>query len=709
MTSGARSAAPSRRRDRRLLIAAAVALPVAVAACAVVGLPPLLPAFLAAFGFLAVRPVPGLAYVFVVLNAPLGLRFAGVEGLVGDAFGGREYALGLSAAAVTGVHALRAAVRGRWSNEQLIAGVVVLVVLGVWSLIGVAHHGPAQTVAGLRLTVMPLFLLLVMTALPRPDVVRMVTVAAWLMIANAAATVAELIIGPAQLVAWGFEEGRNVRYIGDTFRAPGLTEFNAELGILAGAYLLGYVTLWLAPGGRPTRWSWHLGAVCAVVCLALSTSRSGALLVVAGVVAAAVANRSGSAAARRRARLVGLGVIVCVLAGFVVVGATGARSLFQRFEIWSDLLGGDLPLWGRGIGAAGAATVSRVAGGEQIFVDNYFVSVALQYGLPMMVVLLAAVGYLFFWLWRRGATRPSAVLHVAVLAGLSAACLVVEAWEYLGAMMGLAIFVAHGRFLDADKEPQSRSEPGVVGQIDAETVVLQTRQSPTDAPTVVMPRVPPSRPAAAQPSWPGSPPGSPVTPPPAPPAQPPGPARPYGPPAGPQRRPAQEPRWQGGEEATWSPPAEPGRSSPDRPRRRSAGEPSGHPVEQPQWQPVAESRRPPAEPPHRRSANRPYGPSPQEPYRPPVADPYPNPAEQPGRLSGTEAYGPAERHRRPPADPRWRRAEESHWPSSDAEPRRPRVEQPRRHRAIPPPLDDETDVLPPARPASGPPEHPGRR
>ncbi|MGS2616535.1 hypothetical protein ACVCAH_18700 [Micromonospora sp. LZ34] len=707
MTSGARSAAPSRWRDRRLLIAAAVALPVAVAACAVVGLPPLLPAFLAALGLLAVRPVPGLAYVFVVLNAPLGLRFAGVEGLVGDAFGGRDYALGLSAAAVTGVHALRTAVRGRWSHEQLIAGVVVLVVLGVWSLIGVAHHGPPQTVAGLRLTVMPLLLLLVMMALPRPDAVRMVTVAAWLMMANAAATVAELIIGPAQLVEWGFEEGRNVRYIGDTFRAPGLTEFNAELGILAGAYLLGYVTLWLAPGGRPTRWSWHLGAVCAVVCLALSTSRSGALLVVGGVIAGAVANRSGSAAARRRARLVGLGVIVCVLAGFVVVGATGARSLFQRFEIWSDLLGGDLPLWGGGIGAAGAATVSRVAGGAQIFVDNYFVSVALQYGLPMMVVLVAAVGYLLFWLWRRSATRPSAVLHVAVLAGLSGACLVVEAWEYLGAMMGLAIFVGYGRHLDADKDSHEvPADPRTAGQIDAETVVLRPRRPATDAPTVVIPRAAQALPPpAARPPWPGATPGPPA-PSAVPPEHPPAAARPYPPSAEPRRRPAEEPRWQPGDETQWQLPAESRRSPAEQPRRRSAGEPYG----QPQWPPAAEPRRPSVEPPRRRSATGPYRPPSEDPYRLPAADPYRHAAEQPGRRSGTEAYGPpTEQGRwRPPADSRRRPAEEWRRPVAE-EPHLPPAEPPRRRRATPPPLDGDTDIHPPARPAFGPPDTPRRR
>ncbi|MEH1097894.1 O-antigen ligase family protein [Micromonospora sp. CPCC 205561] len=475
---------PIRWRTVKLLVAVAVAVPVAAVACLLAGLSPLLPVLLAAFGLLAVCRVPGLAYVFVVLNAPLGLRFVGVEGLVGDAFGGRDYALGLSAVAVVCSLTLLTVLRGGWRRAQVVTAVLTLLVLLVWSLIGIAHHGPAQTLVGLRLTVLPLLLLLVVAASPRGRVTALITVAAWLMVANALATVAELAVGPARLVRWGFEEGRAVRYIGDTFRAPGLTEFNAELGILAGAYLLGYVALWLTPAARPTRWAWHVGALSAVVCLALSTSRSGALLVVGGVVAAAVANRSGSAGARRRARLVGLGVVAAVAVGFVAVGATGARSLFQRFDVWSGLLSEDLPLWGRGIGAVGAATVSRVASGQQVFVDNYFVSVALQYGLPMMVALLGGTGFLLARLWRRSAEHPSAVPLIAVLVGLCGASLVVEAWEYPGAMMCLAIFAGYGLRLDAGvaaagaghSAPRPRAAgahgPAPRPAVDADTVVL---------------------------------------------------------------------------------------------------------------------------------------------------------------------------------------------------------------------------------------------
>ncbi|MFB9234045.1 hypothetical protein ACFFWC_00590 [Plantactinospora siamensis] len=430
----------------RWLLAAGVVLLAAVAVGPFVGYSPLLPVFLAVLALLALRPVPGLGYVLVVLTAPLGLWFIGLERLVGDAFGGREYALSISGTLVVAALFALTAFLHRWTRRDVLAAGVALAILAVWSLIGIAHHGMAQTAVGVRLLVVPLLILLVLVALPLPRLSTLVTVLSWVLIANAVAALAELAVGPARLVQWGFEEGRAVRYIGDTFRVSGLTEFNAELGLLAGAYLLGYVALWLTRGARPRRWSWHAGAAAALLCLALSTSRSGALLVAAGVVAAAVSNRSGGAAARRRARLVGLGVVAALIVAFGALGATGSHSMLDRFANWGRLLD-DVTLAGGGIGSVGAATSSRIASGQQVFVDNYYVSLALQFGPVVAVAVVAALGYALFRLWRRAATDPSAGLHFAILTGLAAASLVVEAWEYPGAMMCLAIFVAYARRL----------------------------------------------------------------------------------------------------------------------------------------------------------------------------------------------------------------------------------------------------------------------
>ncbi|MFG1895547.1 hypothetical protein ACGFIP_16180 [Micromonospora zamorensis] len=439
--------------SRRLAVTGALLILLAVVACLLTGLSPLLPVFLVLLFVLAVSPVVGLGYALVVLNTPLGLWFLGAEKVVGDAFGGRDYALGLSAAVVVCVLFALTVVLHRWTRRQLVCASVAMLVVGVWSLIGFADHGVAQTLVGVRLTVLPVLLLAVLFSLTRRQVLPLMTVLAWLLVANAVASLGELAVGPARLVRWGFEEDTAVRYIGDTFRVPGLTSFNAELGILAGAYLLGYVALWLTPTARPDRMSWHAGGVASVLCLVLSTSRSGALLVAGGLVAAVVLNRSGGAAGRRRARIVGLGVVAAVAAGFVALGMAGATSLFQRFDVWADLFDADVPVWGLGIGGVGAATTSRVTSSQQIFIDNYFVSVALQFGPVLGVALLAATGYLLWKLWRRTAERPGSVLLVALLAGLACSFLVIEAWEYPGAMMCLGVFAAYGRHLDAADLP----------------------------------------------------------------------------------------------------------------------------------------------------------------------------------------------------------------------------------------------------------------
>jgi hypothetical protein len=214
--------------------------------------------------------------------------------------------------------------------------------------------------------------------------------------------------------------------------------------MLAGAYLLGYTSLWLTGESRPRRLSWHIAAAACVIGLALSTSRSGALMLVGGLLSALLLVRSRSKRRRRLSQLVGLLVVPGVAVSFAVVGATGWSSLFDRFGVWSSLLESGVPLFGFGIGSAGAATYSRVAEGPSVFVDNYFVSLALQLG-PLAAAAL--VGLFIFWLAKlrsRSPNHPGAALHIALLAGLACSFLVLESWEYAGAMFCLALFAAYG-------------------------------------------------------------------------------------------------------------------------------------------------------------------------------------------------------------------------------------------------------------------------
>jgi hypothetical protein len=397
----------------------------------------------------------GLVYAMVVITVPLGLWLLGVQALAGLLSGGREYILNLSSAVVICALAVVAVLRRgadlpmRWVS----IGAGAVAAAAVWGGIGIARHGVAQTATGLRLILVPVALIVVVATLPPAAVRRTITILSWLVIANAVAGVAELVVGPARLVQIGFSEDRNVRYIDGVFRVPGLTEFNAELGMLAGAYLLGYVASWLTPGARPRRRSWHAGALAATVCLALSTSRSGALLVVAGVFGAFVLRRPARRVGRVLSPVLAGGLVVAVAGAFALLGATGSRSLFERFAVWGGLLRG-VPLLGWGIGGAGAATYSRVASGPPIFVDNYFINVGLQFGPIVMVILIGAAVAALARLAHGSVRHPRYVMPIAVVSGLAAASLMIDSWEFPAAMLALILFCTHGLRPDPGRTPR---------------------------------------------------------------------------------------------------------------------------------------------------------------------------------------------------------------------------------------------------------------
>jgi hypothetical protein len=387
----------------------------------------------------------GLGYVMVVVTVPLGLWLSGVQKVVGVAFGGRDYVLNLSSAVVACALAVVIVLRRGGALPVRWVGVAaaVAVAAAVWGAIGVAHHGLAQTATGLRLILVPVAMVVVVAALRPLSVRRLLTLFSWLVVANAVAGLVELMVGPALLVRIGFSDDRNVRYINGVFRVPGLTEFNAELGMVAGAFLLGYLACWLTPSARPRLRSWHAGALAAVVCLGVSTSRSGALLVVGGVLGAVLLPRTRSRARRVVALALAGGLVVVMAGAFAVLGAAGSHSLFERFAVWGDLLHG-VPVAGYGIGGAGAATYSRVASSPPVFVDNYYLNIGLQFGPVVMVVLVGCVVAALVWLARGSADRPAWVMPIALVAGVAATSLVIDSWEFPAAMLGMFLFGAYG-------------------------------------------------------------------------------------------------------------------------------------------------------------------------------------------------------------------------------------------------------------------------
>jgi hypothetical protein len=103
-----------------------------------------------------------------------------------------------------------------------------------------------------------------------------------------------------------------------------------------------------------------------------------------------------------------------------------------------------VPLIGFGIGGAGAATFSRVASTKPVFVDNYYVSVGLQFGPVVMAILTASVVAALAVLSRASARHPTYVLPIAIVSGLACASLVIDSWEFPSAMLALILFHAYG-------------------------------------------------------------------------------------------------------------------------------------------------------------------------------------------------------------------------------------------------------------------------
>src|SRR5262249_59174045 len=129
-----------------------------------------------------------------------------------------------------------------------------------------------------------------------------------------------------------------------------------------------------------------------------TAGRSGAARSAAGRVAARACPRAGSAAARRRARQLGVAALVLLGLGFAAVGAVGAASLGQRLGTWASLLRDHLPLYGLGVGAVGAASNSRRATGPQVFTDNYVLTLALQFRPAVAVLMLLLLVAPLAWL-----------------------------------------------------------------------------------------------------------------------------------------------------------------------------------------------------------------------------------------------------------------------------------------------------------------------
>ena len=335
---------------------------------------------------------------------------------------------------------------------------------------------PSRTLAALLALIPPVAaLLLAARAGPRARSAALVTVVA---IAVAAA-----LFGAAQLAAG---TGTALRPYG-TEHSGYLTGFQANRNAAADMLLIGLLALAAlfarSPAGRGAGWRLPFAAVALLlgVAVLLTGSRAGiALLGALGLAGAAwlvLSRRTGPALSRS---LVGLwsagGLVVVAVAAWALSASTVAGRIAARFtsggeprpDLWIDTLfatGQHWP-WGSGLGTfvpvfVAAERLEVVDTGYPNRAHNDFLELALEAGLPGLVVLAVLTGWL---IWRligrlRNAPAPGERIELA-FAGATLALLAAHSVvDYPLRSMSLAVLagLAVGLILSSGVSSENRN------------------------------------------------------------------------------------------------------------------------------------------------------------------------------------------------------------------------------------------------------------
>jgi O-antigen ligase len=293
--------------------------------------------------------------------------------------------------------------------------IVVFVAFGLVSALAV--YGPIGLV-GAKVTFFYLLVLVVLWWAPfdARDRDHLVTVLMVMCVVTCAVGIFQQIVGPARLVAFGYDFGTQVRTSGPLFRT--FSTFNQPFGfglyVMVGLLVGGAVAL-AEPHRRRNRIFLWLAPVMAVV-MATSVVRAAILGLLVGIIWLAVI--------RFRHLFAPLGALLVVAVAafpFLPSSATSvffsSSSLGQRGAGWSEIISSILvhPL-GRGLGSSGAAadristaqgqspeTVTASAGGltqstsANYQPDNYYIKTLLELGPIGLWAFLAVILTALVW------------------------------------------------------------------------------------------------------------------------------------------------------------------------------------------------------------------------------------------------------------------------------------------------------------------------
>ena len=319
--------------------------------------------------------------------------------------------------------------------------VVVFVAFGLVS--AVVTYGPFGLV-GAKVTFFYMLILLVLWFAPfdARDRDHLVSILMGMCVLVSLVGIAQQIVGPGELVKFGYEFGKQIRTSGPLFRT--FSTFNQPFGFglyVMLALLVGGAVALAEPRRRRNRVFLYLWPVMAIV-MATSVVRAAIIGLVVGVLWLAVIRFRSLLAP-----LVALAVVAVAAIPLLPKSATSvflsSSSLGQRGAGWSDIISSILvhPL-GRGLGSSGAAAdristaqgqsttaVSAGAGGTiqtgsaNYQPDNYYIKTLLELGPIGLWVFLALIITALVWCVRSSRTLPGrdGPLALGVSASIAAA------------------------------------------------------------------------------------------------------------------------------------------------------------------------------------------------------------------------------------------------------------------------------------------------
>lgn len=268
---------------------------------------------------------------------------------------------------------------------------------------------PPRTLAALLSLIPPLVVLVLTASADRRGRGALIAVVAMVALLSA-------LIGAAQ-VAGG--EASPLRFYSLSHRGY-LTGFHANRNATADALLIGLVALGAVFAGRgasaPPRLLALAGGAILVGAVVLTGSRAGILLLLPTILVLAWFAWQGRATRVPRATLAGFVAVALAALAWVGTSSQVVRSIAARFaatndprpELWTDALQATANHWPTGVGLGGfvpaflaAERLEAVDPSYPNRAHNDYLELAVEAGLPGLIVLATLSGVLVWRLWRR--------------------------------------------------------------------------------------------------------------------------------------------------------------------------------------------------------------------------------------------------------------------------------------------------------------------